>query len=113
MATAARSAERNLSLASLIWALLGWSRSPALGSLHSARALDLRDLLVEHLVVLAGRDLDLGAFGAREQPDHEAGRVDGGHPEPDLLDHVRLLAPEQAEVAVGGGAVHRHRLGGL
>src|SRR5262245_26206717 len=97
--------ERNMPLA-LLMSPLRWSLDPA-------RGLDLGDLLVELLVVLAGRDLDLGALGSGQQPEHEAGRVDRGDAHRDLLCDMRLLATEHAQVAVGGGAVHGHRLRGL
>src|SRR5262245_3019295 len=90
-----------------------WSASRPLASLHAAGALDLGDLGIELLVVLAGCDLDLGALGARQQPDDEAGGVDGRDTHRDLLGHVRLLALQDADVSVRGGAVDGHRLGGL
>src|SRR5262245_15086772 len=82
-------------------------------SLHTALALDLGDLLVERLVVLARRDLVLRALGPGEDPEHGARGIDHRDPLRDPLDDVRLLAPEDPEVAVGGRAVDGHLLRGL
>src|SRR5262245_1543308 len=79
--------------------------------LYAAGLLDLGDLLVDHLVVLAGGDLDLGAFGPGEESQHEASRIDRGDAHRDLLYHVRLLALQHADVARRSGAVDRHMLG--